>query len=123
MEVTLIGLFNADIGNQMVIDSHFWHCCIFLPFPPCFQVVNDGSFYPTRPLLRHSVFRGNGSELLQGRNYLTDDGIRSAYAVVTGKLDGILTSNVTEFGSDIQAVILVRQEATIIYDIGDIVCR
>ena len=107
----------------MAVDSLFRHCHIFLPFTPFLQVVDNRSLNPTHPLLRHTVFRGNGSELLQGRNHLTDDGIRAAYAVVTGKLDGILTSDSTELGPDVEAVILIRQEATIINDIGDIIGR
>ena len=38
---------------------------IFFPFSPCFQMVNDSSLHPTRPFIRHAIFRGNGSELLQ----------------------------------------------------------
>ena len=148
MEVAFIGLLYADIGNRMAVDSLFQHCHIFLPltfglcpsrldrtrtssilfsllrpFTPFLQVVDNRSLNPTRPLFRNTVFRSNGTELFQGRNNITDDGIRPTNTVITGKLDGILTSDSTELGPDVEAVILVRQEATIINDIGDIIGR
>ena len=46
-----ICLLYADIGNRMAVDSLFWHCHIFLPFTPCFQMVDNRSLNPTRPLL------------------------------------------------------------------------
>ena len=50
MEVSLVSLFNTYIGNRMTIDRKLWCNGIFLPFSPCFQMVYDGSLYPTRPL-------------------------------------------------------------------------
>ena len=105
----------------MAVDNLFWHCSIILPLAPCFQVVDNRCLHPTRPLLTHTVFRGNGSELLQRSYHITNDGIRSANAVVTGKLDGIVTSDATTLSPDVEAMIFVRQETAIIYNIGNVV--
>ena len=47
----ILCLLHVDVGNRMTVDSQFWHCCIFLPFTPCFQMVDNRSLNPTRPLL------------------------------------------------------------------------
>ena len=86
-------------------------------------MVNDSSLHPTRPFIRHTVFRGNRSELLQGCNHIADDSIRAAYTIIMGKLDGVVTSDIPKLCPDIHAVIFVGQETSIIYDISNIVGR
>ena len=86
-------------------------------------MADDGCLHPTRPFIRHTVFRGDRTELLQGYNHIADDSIRSAYTIVTSKLDGIVTGNIPKLCPDIHAVVFVGQETSIIYDISNIVGR
>ena len=61
--VTFVCLFHANVGNRMTADRQLRHHCFFLPFTPYFQMIDNRSLHPTRPLLRHTIFRGYRSEL------------------------------------------------------------
>jgi len=43
---------------------------------------------------------------------MADDGIRSAYTIITGKLDGVVTSDIPKLCPDIQAVVFVGQTSS-----------
>ena len=68
-------------------------------------------------------FCSQGTELFQGSYNIPDDGIGSAYAIVMGELDNVITGDIAKFGPDVQTVVFVGKIAASVYDIGDIVGR
>ena len=121
MIFAFIGLLDTDAGNAMAVDGPFRRVAFFVPLSPSLQMTDDGGLNASCPFISHAVLLSNRTELFQRLYHITNDGIRSAYAIVAGKLDNIITSNVLVFPSYHQTMLLIGQETACVENIGHVV--